>query len=587
MKKVLYAASEAVPFIKTGGLADVVGTLPGYFPKDEYDVRVILPKYACMKEELSQNLKKILTCRVDLNWRQQFTEVYEAQADGITYYLIGNDFYFAGPKPYDHIYLDAEKFAYFSKAVLTILPLIEFQPDIIHTHDWQTGLVPAFLKVQFAQDPFYRYIRTIHTIHNMKYQGRWYIDAVKDITGLPDHCFTNDTMECYGKANLLKAGLVYADRITTVSASYAIEIQTPDGGEGLDGLMRARCADLSGICNGIDYEAYDPRTDPQISRNLKRSVPVYKAANKADLQKEMGLDEDPDAFLIGMVSRLADQKGFDLVLQAGEEILKVPGVQMVILGSGEERYENALRGLASKDPSRICAWIGYSDQTAHRIYAGADAFLMPSQFEPCGLSQMIAMRYGTVPLVRMTGGLLDTVEPYNAQKGTGDGFAFGEYNAWDMLRMIGEAAGIYRNEPDAWARIRENGMRKDFSWKKSADGYRFLYDRFAQDAGAQKKYDLAAAREEADRTVAQKEAELAEAKKAAEEAAAREAAGTACIQPDAAQTAAKQTAAQKPAEKQAAAQKSAAKKEAAKKTAEKQASAQKPAAKQKTKQPKQ
>ena len=564
MKKILYAASEAVPFMKTGGLADVVGTLPGYFPKEEYDVRVILPKYACMKAEYEELLKPVATCTVELNWRQQFTQVYEAQVDGVTFYLIGNDYYFAGPKPYDHIYLDAEKFGYFSKAVLTVLPLLDFKPDIIHTHDWQTGLVPAFLKVQYANDPFYRYVKSVHTIHNMKYQGRWYMDAVKDITGLPDYCFTNDTMECYGKANLLKAGLVYADRITTVSASYAIEIQTPDGGEGLDGLMRARCGQLSGICNGIDYADYDPATDPQIYRNLKRSVPAYKATNKAQLQKELGLQQDPKAFLVGMVSRLADQKGFDLVLQAREELLKVPGLQIVILGSGEERYENALREFASRDPDRVCAWIGYSDQTAHRIYAGADAFLMPSQFEPCGLSQMIAMRYGTVPLVRMTGGLLDTVEPYNAQLHTGDGFAFGEYDAWEMLKMVGAAAAVYREDPDAWAQIRANSMEKDFSWKQSAQGYQALYDSIAEAAGAQKESDLLAEQERAKQLVAQKKAELAEAQKAAEEVAARAAREAAKKKP-----AAETKAAPKPAKKQTANKKPAAEKQSGTKAGKK------------------
>ena len=307
MKKILFASSEAVPFIKTGGLADVVGSLPKYFSKNEYDVRVVVPKYMCMDRKYTEEMKLVTECQVQLNWRTQYAGVYERKEDGVTFYFIDNEYYFAGPAPYGQIYQDAEKFAYFSKAVLTILPEIGFQPDIIHCHDWQTGLIPVFLEAQFRQNEFYRYMRTVYTIHNMKFQGRWYVDAIRDVTGLDSSYFTMDKLESYGNANLLKGGIVYADHITTVSETYAKEIQSTEGGEGLDGLMRAKSYALSGIVNGLDYNVFDPKKDPAIAKKLTGDVSSYKKANKQALQKETGLEEDTDKFLLGMVSRLTDQ----------------------------------------------------------------------------------------------------------------------------------------------------------------------------------------------------------------------------------------------------------------------------------------
>lgn len=476
MKKILFASSEAVPFIKTGGLADVVGSLPKYFPKNEYDVRVVVPKYMCMDRKYTEEMKLVTECQVQLNWRTQYAGVYECKEDGVTFYFIDNEYYFAGPAPYGQIYQDAEKFAYFSKAVLTILPEIGFQPDIIHCHDWQTGLIPVFLEAQFRQNEFYRYMRTVYTIHNMKFQGRWYVDAIRDVTGLDSSYFTIDKLESYGNANLLKGGIVYADHITTVSETYAKEIQSTEGGEGLDGLMRAKSFALSGIINGLDYNVFDPKKDPAIAKKLTGDVSSYKKANKQALQKETGLEEDTDKFLLGMVSRLTDQKGFDLVDYMMDEILGDERIQIVVLGTGEQRYEDMFRYFAQKYPGRVSANICYSEEFAHRIYAGCDAFLMPSLFEPCGLSQLMSMRYGTVPMVRETGGLKDTVEAYNEFEHTGTGFSFHNYNAHEMLYMIRYACKIYFGYPEEWEGIIHRGMAMDYSWAASASKYAEIYE---------------------------------------------------------------------------------------------------------------
>lgn len=476
MKKILFASSEAVPFIKTGGLADVVGSLPKYFPKNEYDVRVVLPKYMCMDRKYTEEMKLVTECQVQLNWRTQYAGVYERKEDGVTFYFIDNEYYFAGPAPYGQIYQDAEKFAYFSKAVLTILPEIGFQPDIIHCHDWQTGLIPVFLEAQFRQNEFYRYMRTVYTIHNMKFQGRWYVDAIRDVTGLDSSYFTIDKLESYGNANLLKGGIVYADHITTVSETYAKEIQSTEGGEGLDGLMRAKSFALSGIVNGLDYNVFDPKKDPAIAKKLTGDVSSYKKANKQALQKETGLEEDTNKFLFGMVSRLTDQKGFDLVDYMMDEILGDERIQIVVLGTGEQRYEDMFRYFAQKYPRRVSANICYSEEFAHRIYAGCDAFLMPSLFEPCGLSQLMSMRYGTVPMVRETGGLKDTVEAYNEFEHTGTGFSFHNYNAHEMLYMIRYACKIYFGYPEEWEGIIHRGMAMDYSWAASASKYAEIYE---------------------------------------------------------------------------------------------------------------
>ena len=477
MKKILFVASEAVPFMKTGGLADVTGSLPKYFDKKNYDVRVILPKYVCMDERWKGQLHFLCHFYVNLSWRKQYVGIFETMYDGITYYLVDNEFYFAGNAPYNNIYEDVEKFAYFSKAVLHALPYIDFAPDIIHCHDWQTGLVPVFLKTQFGDDHYYAGIRTVYSIHNMKFQGRWHLKAVMDITGLPEQIFNDRELEAYGEANYLKGGIVYSDVVTTVSPTYAHDITTAEGGEGLGGLMYARRDFLYGIVNGIDYQEYNPQTDPYIAKQFNEEQMLSgKKANKEALQKEMGLPVDPDVLLIGMVSRMTDQKGFDLVSYMMDEILSTLKVQIVVLGTGEDRYQDMFRFFQNKYPDRLCAHIGYSEERAHRIYASCDAFLMPSLFEPCGLSQMMAMRYATVPIVRETGGLKDTVEAYNEYEHTGTGFSFANYNAHEMLAVIKYALDIFQNRKSEWNDIMKRDMESDFSWNTSAEQYEKIYD---------------------------------------------------------------------------------------------------------------
>ena len=476
MKKILFVASESVPFIKTGGLADVVGSLPKYFDKQKYDVRVMLPKYMCMKEEWKNKLAYRTHFYMDLNWRQQYVGILELQHEGITFWFVDNEYYFSGAKPYGDICYDIEKFAFFSKAALSALPLLDFRPDIIHCHDWQTGLVPVYLDNFRYGNEFFRGIKTVMTIHNLKFQGIWDKKTVRDITGLPDYYFSPDKLEAYKDANYLKGGIVYADRVTTVSATYAEEIKMPFYGEKLDGLMRARSNCLSGIVNGIDYDEFNPETDPDIARNFNvDNLRKEKVKNKIALQKELGLAEDPKMMMIGVVSRLTDQKGFDLVSCVMDELCQ-DAIQIVVLGTGEEQYENMFRHFAWKYPDKVSAQIYYSEPMSHKIYASCDAFLMPSLFEPCGLSQLMSLRYGTVPIVRETGGLKDTVEPYNEYEKTGTGFSFANYNAHEMMATVRYAEQIYYDKKRDWNKIAERGMQQDFSWNNSARLYEELYE---------------------------------------------------------------------------------------------------------------
>lgn len=475
MKKVLFVASECVPFIKTGGLADVVGSLPKYFNKEQYDVRVILPKYMAISDQYKNQMVYKTHFYMDLAWRKQYVGIMELEYEGILFYFLDNEYYFSGLTPYGNIYEDIEKFAFFSKAVLSSLPVIEFRPDIVHCHDWQTGLIPVYLKDSFALGEFYQGIKSIITIHNLKFQGVWDMDTMKDITGLDASYFTPDKLEAYGDGNYLKGGIVYADYVTTVSESYAEEIQTSFYGEGLSGLIYAKKNALLGIVNGIDYKEYDPQTDSLIYKNYNaKTFRKEKIKNKIGIQKELGLEENAKKFMIGIVSRLTDQKGLDLIDYVIEEIC-AEDTQLVVVGTGEEKYENLFRHFAWKYSERVSANIFYSDERAHKVYAACDAFLMPSLFEPCGLSQLMSLRYGTVPIVRETGGLKDTVLPYNQYENTGTGFSFSNYNAHEMLETIRYAKSIYFNRKREWNKIIDRGMACDFSWNNSALKYEELY----------------------------------------------------------------------------------------------------------------
>lgn len=479
MKKILFAASEAVPFIKTGGLADVAGTLPKSFNKEEFDVRVVMPKYRVIPERFQSQMEYMTNFYVNLAGRMIYAGVFKMQLDGVTFYFIDNEYYFSGGKIYEDGLWDLEKFAYFSKAALTMLCVIDFRPDIVHCHDWQTGLMPVYLKNEFwdssSYSDFYQNMKAVMTIHNLKFQGTWNIDDMMRITGLPGYLFTSDKLEAYQSGNYLKGGLVYADWITTVSEVYANEIKYPFYGEGLDGLMRARSNNLSGIVNGIDYDEYNPETDELLVHNYTpynfRTEKVY---NKLALQEELGLAVDGGKFMIGLVSRLTDQKGLDLIDCVMEQIC-ADDVQFVILGTGDPRYENMFRYYEWKYPERVSASICYDNTRSHRIYAACDAFLMPSLFEPCGLSQLMSLRYGTLPIVRETGGLKETVEPYNEYVGSGTGFSFANYNAHEMLHVIEYAKSVYYGRRLEWNKIVDRAMAADFSWAASARKYEDLY----------------------------------------------------------------------------------------------------------------
>lgn len=482
MQKILFVTSEAVPFIKTGGLADVTGSLPKYFDKRSYDVRIILPKYACMDACWEKDLQWVGSTYVQLGWRKQYAGVFCAEYDGILYYFIDNEFYFSGKNPYHYMHEDIEKFAFFSKAALEAMKLIDFQADILHCHDWQTGLVPVYLKHEYQKDDFYAHMKTIFTIHNLKFQGRWHINSVMDAAGLPKKLFTPDKLESYGEANYIKGGIVFSDYVTTVSATYAMEITTPEGGEGLDGLLREKGDVLFGIVNGIDYKEYDPSTDMRIrARYNKMNFLSQKPKNKEALQEMMDLPKDPDVFLVAIVSRLTSQKGMDMIATILDEMLSQEPIQLVVLGTGEEQYENMFRHFSWKYENQVSATLRYSEDLAHQVYAGADAFLMPSQFEPCGLSQLISMRYGTVPMVRETGGLKDTVCPYNEYEQTGNGFSFANYNAHEMLHMVRYAKDTYLYHRNEWNGIAYRGMECDFSWDISAKQYAELYQMCAEE----------------------------------------------------------------------------------------------------------
>ena len=474
--KILFVASESVPFVKTGGLADVVGALAPVLAKQGHDVRVIIPLFSAIPQEWTSRTEHLVDFEVQLGWRRQYCGIESLKKDGVTWYFIDNKYYFGRPYIYGMGGDEYERFGFFCRGVLNTLPLIGFQPDVIHAHDWQSGMVPALLKIQYAHLPFYSKIRTIFTIHNLQYQGIFGIREVQDVLGLGDSLWTDDKLECYGCANFMKAALVYSDLITTVSPSYAEEIQTAYYGERLDGLLRARKADLFGVLNGIDIEDYNPATDTRIASSYTSEDLSGKAACKHALQENLGLNVDPEVPVIGMVGRLSNQKGLDLVDYVISDIMR-QDVQLVVLGMGEGRYFNLFSWAEGEYKGRVAARFTMDHALAHQIYAGCDMFLMPSQFEPCGLSQMIALRYGTLPVVRETGGLRDTVLSYNENSGEGNGFTFFNYNAHDMLHTIERAVKYYREQPEIWHMLQKRGMTGDYSWNHSAGEYLKLYER--------------------------------------------------------------------------------------------------------------
>ena len=473
--KILFTASECVPFVKTGGLADVVGALAPVLAKQGHDVRVIMPLYASIPEKYTEQMTHVCDFEVELGWRKQYCGIEMIEQDGVKWYFMDNKYYFGRPYIYGMGGDEYERFGFFCRGSLNFLPIVDFQPDVIHAHDWQSGMVPALLKIQYAHLPFFADIKTMYTIHNLQYQGVFGINQVKDILGLGDSLWTDDKLECYGCANFMKAALVYSDLITTVSPSYSEEIQTAYYGERRDGLLRARKHQVFGVLNGIDMVDYDPAIDARIAKTYTADDLSGKAACKAALQEKLGLDVNPDTPIIGMVGRLSNQKGLDLVDYIIGDLLK-QDVQLVVLGMGESRYVNLFSWAEGEYKGKVAARFAMDHALAHQIYAGCDMFLMPSQFEPCGLSQLIALRYGTIPIVRETGGLRDTVLSYNEFTGEGNGFSFFNYNAHDMLNVINRAIDYYKNHKDVWGLLQQRGMTGDYSWTNSAGKYVELYN---------------------------------------------------------------------------------------------------------------
>jgi len=469
--KILLVASETMPFVKTGGLADVVGALAKSLISLGVDARVMVPKHAIIKSGYQDELDTIASTAIELGWRKEYLGVQTLEADGVTYYFIDNEDYFGGAV-YRGGKAENEQYLFFCKAVCEALALIDFDPDILHLNDWHTGMIPMLLKTHY-QSRFDKERRLLFTIHNIEFQGKMGFDLVGDMLGVSDYYYTPEYIEAGGCANMLKAGLVFADRISTVSPTYADELMYPWFGQGMEGILSARRHDVCGILNGIDTEVFDPETDSDIAANFSQSNMTDKRACKKALREELSFNVKLTTPVIAMVTRMTRQKGMDLVRYALEELLQ-EDVAFVILGAGESQYEDFFNYIAAKYPEKTGVYIGYNEPLAHRIYAGADFLLMPSEFEPCGLSQMIAQRYGTLPIVRETGGLVDTVAPYNIYTGEGTGFAFTTFNAHDMMAAVHLALSTYKNKP-ILRKLRKNAMLAQNGFLKSAEQYKALY----------------------------------------------------------------------------------------------------------------
>ena len=471
LPNVLIASAECAPISKTGGLADVVGALPKCLAALGVDARVITPYHRCVKDKYQDRVEHMFSFSVDLGWRSQYVGIERLVLDGVTIYLVDNEYYF-GDRIYRGGQAEGEQYAFFTRAVLDAIPNLGFFPDVLHCNDWHTAMLPMLLRTQYG---YYVHgkIKTLLTIHNIFYQGKFGFDFFRDLLRVEDRYFTPEFMELNGCAAFLKAGCVFADRLSTVSPSYAEEICTPYYGEGLDGILSARRHQLSGILNGIDKKLFNPYTDPLIPKRYDRGHLKGKQACKEALMFEMGLQDGERSPLVAMVTRMTDQKGFDLVERVLDEMLDFD-IRFLLLGSGAGEYEQFMREAEARHRGRVCAYIGYNEELSHRVYAGADMLLMPSKFEPCGLSQMIASRYGAVPIVRETGGLYDSIRDCGWPDG-GNGFTFAPYSAWEMLGAVRRAEAMYNERPDQWRALRHTAMTYDFTWNRSAKQYIELY----------------------------------------------------------------------------------------------------------------
>lgn len=474
--QIVFASAECAPFVKTGGLGDVAGSLPAALVRAGAEVIVMVPKYATIKDEYKEQMEHFSDFYVSLGWRNEYCGLEKLERDGVTYMFIDNERYFARDYPYG-FFDDGERFAFFSKAITESLQHLPegFECDILHCNDWQTALAPVFLREFYQGLPLYDRVKTVFSIHNVAFQGQFSDTVMEDILGVAHIPAAASQLRCDAcSINYMLGALRYADAITTVSPTYAGEIQTPEFGEGLDGVLRERSYALQGILNGIDVAGFDPATDKRIAANYTVEDRSGKAVCKAKLQEELGLEVRDDRPLMVMVTRLTRQKGMDLVMYALDRILS-GGVQVAVLGTGDRDYEDGLRYFQDKYPGTMAARIEFDPALSQRMYAAADMFLMPSKFEPCGLSQIIAMRYGTLPIVRETGGLKDTVQPYNEFTGEGTGFSFSNFNGDEMGDAVFRAARLFWDNRDAWNQLVTQAMSQDFSWTRSADKYLDLY----------------------------------------------------------------------------------------------------------------
>ena len=476
--KVLFAVSECVPFVKTGGLADVAGALPKELKKLGTEVHVMLPNYSLISDEFKQSFQFKTSIEVPVGSMNQYCGIYNMELDGITYHFIDNEYYFHRSSLYGQDD-DGERFSFFSKAVLECIPHLDFIPDVIHSHDWHTAMVNFLLKFQYRHQPMYAEIKTVFTIHNLQFQGIFSFEKISELLRLDPQYFNMEQLEFFGNVNFMKGGIVSSDIVTTVSPTYKEEIQFPYYGEKLDGLLRKHSDKLIGIVNGIDDSVYNPSVDRDIAVSYDVDTIEGKSENKKALQQYFGLPEKENTPIIAMVTRLTAQKGLDLVLHVFHEMIE-DDVQFIVLGSGDYYYENFLNQMAYEYPDKVKIYIGFNEALAHKVYAGADLFLMPSQFEPCGLGQLIALQYGTIPIVRETGGLNDTVQSYDEKTGNGNGFSFKNLNAHDMLHTVRRALDFY-HQNDSWNRLIENAMTQDYSWLQSAKKYNEIYEELFED----------------------------------------------------------------------------------------------------------
>ena len=471
--KILYATSEAVPFCKTGGLADVAGSLPPALAAEGAEIAVVLPLYRRIKERFGDQLYFECYDYVDLAWRHSYCGLFSLQKDGVTWYFLDNEQYFDRSELYGYMD-DGERFAFFSRAVVRMLGHLKFWPEVIHCNDWQTALVPIYLKDDGVREERLRTVRTVLTIHNIEYQGRYNPYILGDLFGLDSGWAKDGTLLMDGDVNLLKGAILCADAVTAVSPTYANDLKMAYLAHRLEGIISKCEYKLSGVLNGIDMKLYDPETDPRIAVNFSPRDMTGKDEDKAVLQRMLGLRQEPHTPIVAIVSRLVSHKGLDLICEVLHDMMELP-IQLVVLGKGDRKYEEFFHWAAQQHSGRMAVRLDYNEDLSMAIYAGADLFLMPSKSEPCGLSQMIAMRYGTVPIVRETGGLKDTVQPYESWRDSGNGFTFTNYASGDMLYVIREAVYLYKDYPDVFGRLRQRAMQCDFSWARSAREYLGIY----------------------------------------------------------------------------------------------------------------